>query len=50
MEKRLVIPVTDDLHRKVKVAAAQAGLSITDLVRRLLELWLQGEVEVRLEE
>jgi len=35
--KRLTIDVSEDLHRRLKVKAAQEGVRMADLVRRWIE-------------
>jgi hypothetical protein len=35
--KRLTIDVSEDLHRRMKVACAERGLVMADVVRELLE-------------
>jgi hypothetical protein len=39
---RFVVPVSEDLHRKVRVQAAQEGRSIADIIRGYLEGYVQG--------
>ena len=46
MSKRLVTDIPDADHRKIKAAAAAAGWTMGSLVRRLLEMWLAGKVNV----
>ncbi len=44
--KRLSVPLTDKQHQAIKVRAAETGLPLTQIVRRLLFAWLRGELEV----
>jgi hypothetical protein len=46
MVKRLTVVLSDDEHKQIKVAAAAAGLSMGDVLRRLLALWLAGKVKL----
>jgi uncharacterized protein YpmB len=46
MGKQLIVTVPEDEHQAVKVAAAKQGLTMTEVVRGLLALWLSGKVKV----
>lgn len=48
--KRLVVRVDPAFHRRLKVATAQAGVTVSGLVRGLLEMWLLSQEEVEPEE
>jgi predicted DNA-binding protein len=37
MGKRFVVEVSDELHRRVRVLAAEEGITIADLVRAAIE-------------
>ena len=41
--KRLTVDVSDDFHRRVKVKATQEGKTISDVLRELLQRWLEEE-------
>jgi len=43
---RLSIDISDDLHRDVKVKAANEGKTIAQVVRPMLERFAQGTVDV----
>jgi len=45
-ERRITLWINDELHRQVKAHAALQGLSMSEVVRRLLTLWLRGEVDI----
>ena len=42
-KKQLTIRVSADLHRRVKVKAAEDGVSISEVIRRKLEGWVDGD-------
>jgi hypothetical protein len=42
------IPVSDELHRRLRMAAAEDGMQMTEIVREALDEWLEvreGETE-----
>ena len=39
--KQVVVRVPDVLHRKLKVKAAEEGRTITEIVRGMLEEWVE---------
>jgi plasmid stability protein len=41
-EKRFTVKTPDDLHKQVKVKAAQDGKEVSGVIRGLLAAWLQG--------
>ena len=43
MPKQIVAKVGEELHRAVKIKAAQQGLTINEAVKRLLERWVKGD-------
>lgn len=44
-ERRIMVRVSEDLHRAVRVKAAELGRPMSEVVRGLLRRWVQGEVE-----
>jgi predicted DNA binding CopG/RHH family protein len=42
-EKRITIRVPAELHLAVKIKAAKADKPVSDIIRTLLEQWLQEE-------
>jgi predicted HicB family RNase H-like nuclease len=38
--KQVVVRIPADLHRRVKVKAARLGVTITSVIRSLLEEWV----------
>jgi predicted HicB family RNase H-like nuclease len=42
--KRFVIRTPLELHRAVLAKAAAEGLSLSDIVRTWLSMWLRGEI------
>ena len=45
-ERRITVRAPESLHKAVRVKAAKLGQPISEIVRRLLELWLKGEIEL----
>jgi len=43
---QMQIRMSADLRRQVKAKAALLNLTISDVVRELLKLWLEGKVEI----
>ena len=44
--KRIVIPISSQVHGDIKATAARAGLAMAEIARRLLLAWLRGEIEL----
>lgn len=49
-ERKLMVRLTEEKHRAVRVRAAELGQPISEIVRYLLDLWLEGKVEINLTE
>jgi hypothetical protein len=49
MEKRITVIIPGDVHRAVKVKAAETGANVSDIVRALLAKWLAGELTTEIE-
>jgi plasmid stability protein len=47
-ERKLMVRVPDELHRAVRVKAAQLGRPISEIVRELLQAWVAGQIETPL--
>lgn len=45
-ERRITVKVEEQLHKAVRVRVAEEGRAISDVVRALLRLWLDGKVEL----
>ncbi|MBE7467637.1 MAG: hypothetical protein HS114_00660 [Anaerolineales bacterium] len=45
-----MVRLTEEKHRAVRVRAAELGQPISEIVRYLLDLWLEGKVEINLTE
>jgi predicted HicB family RNase H-like nuclease len=46
MVKKIVVSVTESLHREIKATAAEQGLSVSEVLRSLVEKWLTGQVKL----
>ena len=45
--KRLVnVRMTEAEYRPVRVKAAELGLSVSEVVRRLFALWIAGKIDI----
>jgi len=44
--RRLTIKAREQLHKAVRVKAAEQGRPVSEIVRGLLELWIEGKIEV----
>jgi plasmid stability protein len=45
-QRKLMVRVTDQLHKAVRVKAAELGRPVSEIVRGLLRRWVAGEIEV----
>jgi antitoxin component of RelBE/YafQ-DinJ toxin-antitoxin module len=45
-ERRLAVKLEADLHSQAHKQAQRQGLTLSDVIRRLLSKWLKGEVEI----
>ena len=43
--KRITVETSEEFHHKVKVKATQAGKTISDVIRVLLQKWLEENKE-----
>jgi hypothetical protein len=46
LPRRITVKTTEELHKAVRVKAAELGRPISEIVRGLLELWIEGAIEV----
>ncbi len=46
MEKKLIVRVPDELHKAVKDKAEKELRPISAVIRKLLEKWVKGEVDL----
>lgn len=44
-QKQLLVRVDPELHQKAKVKAAKAKVSLSDVIRQLLERWTNGSTK-----
>lgn len=42
--RRITLKTDEHFHRQVRVKAAEDGIPVAEVVRRLLALWLTGKV------
>lgn len=45
-EHKMTVRLPTDLHRRVKARAALHGITLSTVVRALLEQWERGETEI----
>lgn len=49
-ERRIMVRVSEDLHRTVRVKAADLGRPLSEIVRGLLRQWVDEKIETPSEE
>ena len=49
-ERRIMVRVSEDLHRAVRVKAADLGRPVSEVVRGLLRQWVDEKIETPSEE
>lgn len=45
-DRSLVVKLPDDLHRALRIRAAELGIPVSEIVRALLRAWLDGRLEL----
>jgi hypothetical protein len=50
METKITVLVSEDLRRQAKAAAALQGRSLSDVIREMLEEWLEESLETTVHE
>ena len=48
METKITVLVSEDLRRQAKAAAALQGRSLSDVIREMLETWLDESLDTRM--
>jgi len=46
MEHRIMVRVTEQLHKAVKIKAVEVGRPMSEIIRDLLTLWIEGKVSL----
>jgi plasmid stability protein len=49
-ERKLMTRMTEELHKAVRVKAAELGRPVSEIVRELLARWVSGEIELPIQE
>jgi len=49
-EHKMVVRISRELHKAVKVKAIQSDVTLSAAVRELLRLWVAGDVELPIQE
>ena len=49
-ERKMLVRVSEELHRAVRVKAADLGRPVSEIVRGLLRQWVEGKLETPSEE
>jgi plasmid stability protein len=44
-ERMIMVRVPDELHKAVRVKAAELGRPISEIARGLLQAWVEGRIE-----
>jgi hypothetical protein len=50
METKITVLVSEDLRRQAKAAAALQGRSLSDVIREMLEEWLEESLDTQYSE
>lgn len=50
METKITVLVSEDLRRQAKAAAALQGRSLSDVIREMLEEWLEEDLDPKYSE
>jgi predicted DNA-binding protein len=50
METKITVLVSEDLRRQAKAAAALQGRSLSDVIREMLEEWLEESLDTKVPE
>ena len=50
METKITVLVSEDLRRQAKAAAALQGRSLSDVIREMLEEWLEESFDTKMPE
>ena len=45
LERRITGKTTEKFHKSVRVKAAELGLPVSEIVRGLLALWVEGKID-----
>lgn len=45
-EHKLTVRISEDDYKPVRVKAAELGRPISEVVRALLDMWVQGKIEL----
>ncbi|GAB4537152.1 MAG: hypothetical protein Kow0063_23490 [Anaerolineae bacterium] len=45
-ERRWMVRTTEELHKAVRVKAAELGRPVSEIVRTFLEAWVAGKIEL----
>ena len=43
-DRSLVVKLSDDMHRAFRVRSAELGIPMSEIVRDLIQAWLEGRV------
>ena len=46
LDRRLLIRMSEEQHKAFRVRAAELGVPMSEIVRALVELWLECEVQL----
>lgn len=50
LERRITVKTTEELHKAVRVKAAEMGRPVSEIVREFLTAWAAGEIELPAQE
>jgi len=49
-DRNLIVLLPDAMHKALRVRAAELGESMSAIVRELIQAWLDGQIELAVEE
>ena len=45
-DRTLFVKLPDDMHKALRVRAAELGIPMSEIVRELIETWLEGRINL----
>jgi hypothetical protein len=42
----MMVRMTEEQHKSVRVKAAELGRPVSEIVRKLLDLWVEGKIDL----
>lgn len=48
-DKLLMVRLPDEMHKRLRVRAAELGVPMSEIVRELLDAWLAGQIRLSIQ-